>query len=643
MGVFDEMLESAHRFRLWKKRQDDAATMKRSEKSVSTEQMAMDRLRYSGLKDLNVDPGVFLESIIEGNDLMPVRYFEMGRLASRPVGRIHFDLGPRIGQGYATGFLVAPGLLLTNHHVLPSPGVAGAATVTFDAEDDVKGLPLAPCVFRLAPKALYVADKELDFCFVGVSKTSSQGVPLSTYGHLLLHPGTGKILRNENATIVQHPRGRQKHVAVRNNEIIVYAYDGDLTASDAEENNHLYYSTDTLPGSSGAPVFSDQWYVVALHRRGVPATRKTKAGEAVLRKDNGIARPGDSDDAIRYVANEGVRISRIVRRLKELAGSNGTDRDSAEAAYGLIQSALSRPNAGPFWLPTGGASGNFRNQSVGGENGDSLEVARRGVEVFAGAKGFDTHFLGVEIGLPVLSAALEKAAARRTDKPESYVLPFRHFTTVMHAARRLPIFSAVNINGEEVNASAKPKRPRFSYDPRIDEAHQPDDSIFSSIVQRGHMTAREFVWWGDNDEALAADLHSFTLTNACPQIGGFNGSREWYQLERKIMKVAKDMQQRVNCFMGPIFSSKDPLYDDLRGDNSQAEWDTGIRMPLRFWYVIAWKDGGAIRSRAFILDQGDDIEEAGPLEFDFEQPSTVAEVTLDEVKKLTKLAFPGLD
>ena len=27
-----------------------------------------------------------------------------------------------------------------------------------------------------------------------------------------------------------------------------------------------------LERSSGAPVFNDQWYVVALHRRGVPAT-----------------------------------------------------------------------------------------------------------------------------------------------------------------------------------------------------------------------------------------------------------------------------------------------------------------------------------------------------------------------------------
>lgn len=34
----------------------------------------------------------------------------------------------------------------------------------------------------------------------------------------------------------------------------------------------LHYRTDTAPGSSGAPVFNDQWQVVALHRAGVWAT-----------------------------------------------------------------------------------------------------------------------------------------------------------------------------------------------------------------------------------------------------------------------------------------------------------------------------------------------------------------------------------
>lgn len=639
MTVFNELIESAKRFQHW------TAVQQRTSRpgDASERQMQVARVRFSGLQQLHVDPGVFLEAVLEGNDLMPVRYFEMGKLASRPVGRIHFDLGPRIGQGFATGFMVAPGLLLTNHHVLPSADVALAASVTFDAEDGMDGLPLTPHVFRLDPKHGYLSDAALDFCFVAVANRSTEGRELADFGYLRLHGATGKIIRGEYATIIQHPRGRQKQVAARNNEIKVYVYDKELTPTQAEDNNHIYYTTDTLPGSSGAPVFSDQWYVVALHRRGVPATETDTHGDAVvLRRDNTPAQPGDPDEAIQYVANEGVRVSRIIKQLGILSRRGGKgQRVTARQIIDKVQATLVDPQAGPFSVPT--ASINCLSGGATGLPGDEgLEVVRRSLSVYADAPGFDEKFLGVRVRLPKLSAELKRAAAKRIDDPTKILLPFRHFSTVMHAQRRLPIFAAVNIDGTNINARAKPARPTWSYDPRLDETQQPDDSIFSAMVQRGHMAAREFMWWGADDEASEADVHSFTLTNVCPQIGRFNGNLEWFRLERLIIGSAKNRQQRVNCFMGPIFAKDDPLYDDLRGENSTAAHGTGIRMPRRFWYVLTWAEGAKLKHRCFILDQSDDIEAAGPLEFDFDAPATVKEVAIAEVTRLTRLGFADL-
>ena len=69
----------------------------------------------------------------------------------------------------------------------------------------------------------------------------------------------------------------------------------------------LEYTTDTLPGSSGSPAFNKDWEVVALHHSGVPEIR-----------DGGIMtisgtpwRTGMPDSDIHWVANEGVRVSRI--------------------------------------------------------------------------------------------------------------------------------------------------------------------------------------------------------------------------------------------------------------------------------------------------------------------------------------------
>ncbi len=55
------------------------------------------------------------------------------------------------------------------------------------------------------------------------------------------------------ANIVQHPNHAPKKVGLRNNAV----YDID--------SKQLYYFTDTMGGSSGAPVFDDDWRVIAIH------------------------------------------------------------------------------------------------------------------------------------------------------------------------------------------------------------------------------------------------------------------------------------------------------------------------------------------------------------------------------------------
>ncbi len=641
MAILPELLAASARYRKWKAVQANKVDPADTESGAAAQSMQVARQRYSGTRYLQPDAGVFMESIVEGDDLMPIRYFEMGHLAARPVGRIHIDLGPRVGQGYATGFLVAPGILLTNHHVLKSVEYAHAATVTFDAEDDLKGLPRVPRLFLLDPQSLYVADEALDYCFVAVADKSTDGTPIIEYGFLRLFAGTGKITRGEYATIIQHPRGRQKQVAARNNEIEVYVYDSELSEAEKVENNCLYYTTDTIAGSSGAPVFSDQWFVVALHRRGVPKTRETKAGKRVVRRDGSLARDGDPESSIAFEANEGVRISRIMKSVRAIAASAGDMQSHAITVAARIDEVTARIESGPFWTPT--VVKRTINSVTDVAPQEGLEIVRRKDAVFRDAPGYQEDFLrGVNIALPILSAKLQAAVAYRIDAPDEYVLPFRHFSTIMHAERRLPMLAAVNIDGAKMPTGAKAKRPGWSYDPRIADEHQPDDSIFSSMVQRGHMAAREFIYWGADETDIAeADLHSFTLTNVCPQMGKFNGQLEWYKLERLIVAAAKQPKRKISCFMGPLFG-RDRYYDDLRGDNSTANVDTGIRMPDRFWYVMAWTESGTAKCRCFILDQSDDIDAAGPLEVNFDAPATVKEVPLSEVEKKSGFVFADL-
>jgi hypothetical protein len=65
-------------------------------------------------------------------------------------------------------------------------------------------------------------------------------------------------------------------------------------------------------------------------------------------------------------------------------------------------------------------------------------------------------------------------------------------------------------------------------------------------------------------------------------------------------------------------------------------------MPLRFWKIVCWVENGALRHRAFILDQRDELEAAGPLELSFIVPVGVKESTVAEIEQLTDLNFVGI-
>src|SRR5262249_24235663 len=80
-----------------------------------------------------------LERILEGNELTSINYLAKGTNVARAVCRIHLNNSAGATVGFGTGFLVAPGVLMTNHHVIGSLDDARYATAEFDYELDVQG------------------------------------------------------------------------------------------------------------------------------------------------------------------------------------------------------------------------------------------------------------------------------------------------------------------------------------------------------------------------------------------------------------------------------------------------------------------------------------------------------------------------
>lgn len=223
-----------------------------------------------------------LERIINTPDFVDVRYLEAGVTAARAVCRINIRDGNRRVVGYGTGSLVSRDLILTNHHVLDTPEVAATSGAEFNYQDAVDRQPVQPQVFELAPERLFIADQERDFALVALQPSPR----IEEFGVNRLIEAEGKAIIGEFVTIVQHPRGEKKQVSLRENRIV------DVL------DEFLHYEADTEPGSSGSPVFNDQWEIVALHHASVPASG---SGEAAA------------------WMNEGIRISRIIKFIRAQA------------------------------------------------------------------------------------------------------------------------------------------------------------------------------------------------------------------------------------------------------------------------------------------------------------------------------------
>jgi endonuclease G len=584
------------------------------------------------------DSGVLPEVLQRDNDLRPIRFLHIALYAARAVGRIRISDSPAAEEGDATGFMVAPGLLMTNWHVLKTEDFAAAASVIFDDEDALDGDPMETKSFRLRPDLLFVNDETLDYAIVEVSPRTSSNIPLSQFGYLRLFKQTGKLdpTQRQAVNIIQHPGGGPKKIALRDNYVFTVVPD---SVDPQKQEISLFYGTDTLKGSSGSPVCSDQWYVVALHRGGVPKTMVIDGQRVVLRLDGTPATAGDARNMLRYSANEGTRISRIYHSLEELAKKKKAD---AAAALERISAVASDPRMGPISLRT---TPILLPAIAPAEAGGPEEITRRNREKFAAADGYLPTFLGAEhsIPLPRMTSEISRELAPLKNSTETE-LKYDNYSVMMNRERRTAFFAAGNIAGDQLwkarGLGGLPKRPAWSWDPRMEEIFQPDDTIFSNSMQRGHLFKREDAVWGVDEESMRrADEHSFTITNATPMIANFNNV-EWGDLEDIITRESQ-AGNNVSYFAGPVFRSSDRFFNELRLDVPASERRKGMRVPQSFWKIVAWVENSNLKAAGFMLSQTDEIEKHGPIaeEINFGE---YRKIPIGEIEQATGLRFPEL-
>nr|WP_277883940.1 serine protease [Nostoc sp. FACHB-888] len=144
--------------------------------------------------------------------------------------------------------MIAPDLLMTNNHVINSPEVGEESDFSFNYQLDIKGKQCPTQTIGALAGGAFYTNEALDYTVVTLKEVPGFGKPLIFKSKLMR--------RDDRVAIIQHPGGHLKKISIQNN-LVAYA-----------DNEVLQYTTSTEPGSSGSPVFDDDFQVVGIHHSG---------------------------------------------------------------------------------------------------------------------------------------------------------------------------------------------------------------------------------------------------------------------------------------------------------------------------------------------------------------------------------------
>lgn len=271
--------------------------------------------------------------------------------------------------------------------------------------------------------------------------------------------------------------------------------------------------------------------------------------------------------------------------------------------------------------------------------------------------GYQPAFLGakMKVSLPKISAG-KKIDLAPVKGNKDALLHYPHHSVALSKTRKLPLFAAVNIDGQRFRVLKRTAlfdsgSDEWTIDQRASDFQWGHElySASASDFDKGHMVKREDPQWGDDDAAASnAARSTFFYSNCAPQVGDLN-RKEWRGLEDFILKKKSVPDRlRINVFTGPVLADDDPVFvTNIKGQR--------VQIPALFWKLVYFTADGKTLSRvAFLMGQKKLLLKRGiakpkeeelegvilkPTIFDDYEDAAMYQVNVSVVEKLTGLGF----
>lgn len=294
--------------------------------------------------------------------------------------------------------------------------------------------------------------------------------------------------------------------------------------------------------------------------------------------------------------------------------------------------------------------------------------------------GFDPSFLDANdptLKVPLPKPAQGMAATFNIGGAKTPELKYWNFSVMLHAKRRLALFSAGHVDFQQRRkqagdatwiADSRAKGNQIGKEFYKKQADLEATDRTSNPFDQGHLHMQAHATWGPTPaKANVVGADTFHYPNCAPQFFQYNqghpdkqepgdkGTKLWRGLEDFITdRLAAASNKRCIVITGPIFDAPKSTTVggkpkvNLKGNRSPDPTFGGVKIPKMFYKIVCVVRSGKLAASAFVISQEDYLAKIKKLkpgvlerfaEALTQSQATVYRVAIADLEKVTGLDF----